>query len=318
MYTYIRGILLTVLFSYGCFFCKTSLDQRVETEFKKNYFDTKANKIITRLILLNKKIAISQYYQFQMIAYFTRFNVPMGHHHHHKGVHHQEDCLTDYKNKIIKEYMLSHIEEFFDLNRYYRLMQLSLEFDTDNDMVREFGIHLSYTSKMMRMCVDVLKHTYKVEPSWVTAFNIGWLYFYVFKENDSARFWLKRAMSFHGAPKRIANCYAASFFLDKKYDEAILSTKEKLLSTTSQQMKNILEKRLKWFEAFALLAKKTVEYKKIYKKELSSLKDLIDSGLLKQIPKDYIGDGFYWDIEKHEPESKNSPYRTLDKKILQD
>ena len=318
MFTSIRIILLMGLFSFGCFFCKTSLDQRPETEFKKNYFDTKVNKILTRLVLLNKKIAISQYYQFQMIAYFTRFNVPVGHHHHHEGEHHQEDCLTDQKNKIIKKYMLSHIDEFFDLNRYYRLMQLSLEFDPDNEMAKEFGIHLSYTSKMMRMCIDVLKNTYKVQPSWVTSFNIGWLYFYVFKENESARFWLKRAMSFKDAPKRIENCYAASFFLDKKYDEAILSTKEKLLATSNRQMKDMLTNKLKWFEAFSLLAKKSVEYISVYKKEISSLQDLIDKGLLDKIPEDMIGGGFYWDLETHEPESKKSPYRAVDKKILQD
>ena len=121
-------------------------------------------------------------------------------------------------------------------------------------------------------------------------------------------------MKFKNAANITYSVYQATYILDKKYDLAIASTKEKLQNTRSPGTREVLKKKLKWFEALSFLVKKCTEYKNKFGKPVNSLDDLIKSGLIDSIPYDTIGDGFYWDPEGQEPVSKNNPFELIKKR----
>ncbi|EKD25908.1 MAG: hypothetical protein ACD_79C01446G0005 [uncultured bacterium] len=285
--------------------------------FSREYYGTNQSKLITSLVMLNRNIAISQFYQFKMIAHYSGFEIPeegCAHCAQESGIEHTHDPIDDKKRLILKRYMLNNLEDFFDLDKYFKLMKLSLEFDPNNEFVSDFGMHLSLNNLMISKCINVFSEVYNIHPSWNFAFNNGWLYYYCLKDSINARLWLKRAMELNPSHFTIKNVYDATFSLDKKYDAAIEHVRQRLADNTNHEMISILEKKLKWFEGLSYLLKKSVEYKQIYNKDINSLEDLISSKLIETIPSDPIGSGFYWDSETQDIISKNSPYEKMKSK----
>ena len=49
-------------------------------------------------------------------------------------------------------------------------------------------------------------------------------------------------------------------------------------------------------------------YKQKYGQEIHDLKDLVNTGLIPDVPEDPIGTGFYWNKELGEPASYDNPF----------
>ncbi len=312
----LKVVFLTGLLLYGSLVCKTYLDHSGEAGFKKQYFASFPSKVLICLALLNRNIAISQFYQFQMISHYIRFDLPEEYCEHCMGLHkpgsgHEasvKDYVAEKTRLIIKKYMLKNIDEFFDTDRFYKLMDLSLEFDPDNLFVREFGMHLSKNHEMMSKAVKVLEHIYEKSPRWDYAFDIGWLDFYCLRNYEGARVWFKKVQGFSNAPRSAFNMYQATFALEKKFDQAVFSTEEQLKQIKDPYLRKSLEEKKDWFKALSLLSKRAVMYKKKYGQDIQDLKDLVKSGLLAAVPEDPIGTGFYWNRELGEPASYDNPF----------
>lgn len=311
-----KALFLTALLFYGSMICKTYLDHSNETGFKKQYFASTPSKILIRLALLNRNIAISQFYQFQMISYYTQFELPEEYCEHCMGLHKEgsehkafmKDKIAEKTRMIIKKYMLKNIDEFFDTERFYKFMELALDFDPDNDFTREFGMHLSRNYDMMSRAVKVLEHIYEKTPRWDYAFDIGWLDFYCLRNYEAARAWFKKLQGFPNAPRSALNMYQATFVLEKKFDQAVISVEEQLKEVKDPALRENLEEKRDWFKALATLSKGAAMYKQKFGKDIGNLNDLLTSGLLDSIPKDTIGTGFYWNRELGEPASYDNPF----------
>lgn len=317
---FIRVLTILAVFFLGSYLCKSFLDASLEADFKKSYFASLPSKFLTRLLLLNKKIAISQFYQFQMISYNSGFVLPEEDDHHDEDEHeggyglfrkepsHEGDPIRDKMMKVVKKYMLTHLNEFYDYSKFYELMRLALEFNPDNYFTRMFGTQLSKNSEMMQKAVLVLEDIYKIHPTWDLAFDIGWFNFYCLRKEEEARKWFKAVKNYPNAPRYAFNMYAASFILEKKYDQAVSSIENELKGVTDEKLKGELQKKLDWFLGLSLLSKKSVEYKSKYGKTPGSLEELVKTGLIPKVPEDPIGQGYYWDEKHQEPASRDNPF----------
>lgn len=309
-------ILLTGLLLYGSVVCKTYLDNSEEAGFKKQYFASLPSKVLIRLALLNRSIAISQFYQFQMISHYIGFELPEEYCEHCGGGHQpgsdhkafMKDTVSEKTRLIIKKYMLKNIDEFFDTERFYKLMELTLEFDPNNDFAREFGMHLSKNYDMMSKAVKVLERIYEKAPRWDYAFDIGWLDFYCLRNYEAAREWFKKVQEFPNAPRSAVNMYQATFILERKFDQAIYSVEEQLKQVKDPVLRENLEEKREWFKSLSLLSKGAVKYKKKFGQDITDLQDLVKSGLIAAVPQDVIGTGFYWNRERGEPASYDNPF----------
>lgn len=316
MKAFLKVVFLTGLLLYGSIVCKTYLDHSEEAGFKKQYFASMPSKVLIRLALLNRNIAISQFYQFQMISHYIGFALPEDNpiyfqEPHKDGVVREaetEDKVAGKISLIIKKYMLKNIDEFFDTVRFYKLMELTLEFDPNNDFAREFGMHLSKNYDMMSKAVKVLEHIYEKAPRWDYAFDIGWLDFYCLRNYEAARGWFKKVQGFPHAPRSAFNMYQATFIFEKKFDQAVISVEEQLKQVKEPSVRKSLEEKRQWFKALSLLLKGAVMYKQKYGQNITDLKDLVQAGLIPAVPEDPIGSGFYWNRELGEPASYDNPF----------
>jgi tetratricopeptide (TPR) repeat protein len=321
IYNTLRSLSIIILFFYGGFICKTSLDQSPEIEFKKSFYDSRTSKILTQIMLLNKKSAISQYYQFKMLSYYTNFNIPFVECAHcrklnstEKHEEHIHDPVKETSINIIRKFMLMNMNEFFDIKKFYKLFSLCLEFDPNNTFAKELGMNLAQNAEMINECINAFSSVYKTSPRWDFAFYNGWLYYYYLKDYKKARHWLKLSIQFNDASPSAYNLYNTSFYLEKKYDAAISTTRQQILNTNNPSLKRQLNRKLQWFESFSILAKKCSEYNHNFNKNVVSLNDLINAKLISKIPDDPVGEGFYWDEINKEPASKNNPFEWISKK----
>ena len=297
--TSIKVILLLSIFFWGSYQCKNFIDKSPYAECAHEHIAGDFDKHITQLILLNKSIAISQFFEFQMINYLGRVEVPsLG----------GDDLINLKMAKIKKKYMLMNIHEYFNVDKYYTLMRLSLEFDPDNFYTRQFGTYSALNRTMVIQAIDVLGTVYPKKPSWRYASNIGWLNFYWLRDYDKARQWFNKAIEFPDSPPLMVNIYNATFVQEKKYDMAITKTQLQLENTEDPQLRQTLENKLYWFAAMKFLINKSIEYEKKYRKPMSTLDDLIKADLIGSIPEDTLGEGFVWDCELREPMSKGNPF----------
>ena len=295
----LKVVLLLAVFFWGSYQCKDFIDKSPYADCTQEHIAGDVDGYITRLILLNKKTAISQFFEFQMMNYLGRFQVPI------LG---GDDSINLKMAKIRKKYMLTNTNEYFNIDKYYALMRLSLEFDPDNFYTRQFGIYSAMNRSMVIKAGEVLEAVYPKRPSWRYASDIGWLNFYWLRDYDRARQWFNKAIEFPDSPPALVNIYNATFVREKKYDMAITQTQLQLENTTDPQLRQTLEKKLYWFAAMKLLINKSLEYEKKYGKPINTLDDLIKAGLIAGVPEDTLGEGFFWDRKLHEPMSKGSPF----------
>ncbi|MFC1478918.1 tol-pal system YbgF family protein [Candidatus Margulisiibacteriota bacterium] len=313
--TTVKTILLLMIFIIGSIGCKYFLDHADSAQQLGSPTVPPPNTALTRLAFLNKSIAASQYYQFRMMTYYTTLDLP--HVHEHSDDHHEEhhNCkyahMDPHEALRLRHHIIEHIEEHFDIDHFYRLMELSLAHDPDNHFVRRLGTHLALNHHMMQKAADVLAATHEKHPRWRLAFETGWIYFYYLKDYDQARHWLQEAMRFEDAPDAPHNLYQATLILDRRYDMAILDTMQQLTNTHDHQMKTVLQERLHWFRTLAFLAKQASAYQRRFGKPVQELTDLVRAGLIRRIPHDPIGNGFYWNAHRQEPASRNNPFEVL-------
>lgn len=313
---------LLILFFSSSFTLKEFLDYSISNEQKKTYYAANPNKILTRFLLLNKNLAISQYYQFKMLAHISDFNIPFNECSHceslgnnNSHMEHFHDSVNETMINIVQKYMLQNINEFFDVKKFYQYFELSIEFDIKNETAKELGMNLSQNAEMIKYCIDAFSSVFSKKPVWDFAFYNGWLYYYYLKDYEKARTWLEKALTFKNIPPTVYNLYNTSFYLENRYDEAIKTTEQQIKNNVNPNLERKLLEKLEWFSKLSMLAKSTVLYKNKYNKMPNDLNDLVNSGIIKEIPSDPIGDGFYFDTLKNEPKSKNNPFEYFNEKM---
>lgn len=124
-------------------------------------------------------------------------------------------------------------------------------------------------------------------------FFLWYNYYYFLKDPATAAQYLRRAAKIQGTPYYFANLAARSSFYGKQTEDGILFLKEMILETNDPNSKKFLLLRLQALEKISFLEQKIQEYKRLYNALPESLEQLVEKGVIDQIPKDPYGGVFY-------------------------
>ena len=153
---------------------------------------------------------------------------------------------------------------------------------------------LPWEAGMVHETNELLKKIIKVRTNDHRPFFFLWYnYFYFLKDPATGAQYLEQAAKIPGAPPYYATLAARSSFYGKQTEAGILFLKEMLGDTTDPERKKFLLLRLNALEKIAFLEQKIQEYKKLTNILPKSLKQLIDKGLISQIPEDPYGGTFH-------------------------
>lgn len=311
---------LLLVFFYVCIhMCKSTLDESITFAGYRQSPPGELTSFLHRVLFLNKSVALSQYYQMQMISTFIHFpdfegksevNMSLDPHSMHMGHSgsHDHNPINEQMSAIAKSFIRSHDSQFFDLPRYFKYAELALEQNPDNIMVQEWLMHLVQNRKMVKESCEVFKKIYQLQPSWIYAYQIGWLNMYCLKDTQEAEHWFLQAKSFKDAPIRVTHMLNSLHYIDRHYEEGIRAITEQIQKTTDASNARKLNQRLEWLKKLDFLSKAVVAYKNHFNKYPDSLNDLVTQKIIDQIPEDHLGNGFEWNSNLKEVDSINNPY----------
>lgn len=124
-------------------------------------------------------------------------------------------------------------------------------------------------------------------------FFLWYNYFYFLKDPATAAQYLEQASKIPGAPDYYVTLAARSSFYGKQTEAGILFLEEMLSETNDPTRKKFLLLRLQALEKILFLEQKIQAYKEQYKTLPKSLEQLVEKGLINQIPDDPYGGVFY-------------------------
>jgi len=153
---------------------------------------------------------------------------------------------------------------------------------------------LPWEAGMVREANELLEKIIKVRTNDHRPYFFLWYnYFYFLKDPGTAAKYLKQAAKIPGAPDFYATLAARSSFYGKQTEAGIVFLKVMLSETQDPTRKEFLLLRLHALEKISFLEHKIQDYKKLYNSLPQSLEQLVEKGLISQIPDDPYGGTFY-------------------------
>jgi len=332
-----KNLILTFLLTallFGVSFGSKSFLSASQESIVKEFISIPFSMLTAKLIFMDQKIAASQYYQFMAIVYSTKLQFP---HYHITAEHegHEDECEHEHSKtspegeeyvayahgadgsdipltqkdleelKKREEYVTQHTSEFIDIKYFYDLIDLVNALDPENEYVLLFGKGWALNVEMSKQMIEVLKNCYKRDPHWRTIFDAGWVSLYNIRNYEEAREYFKLALRHDDAPRFVSGIYSQSFYVDRKYEAAIPQIAEQIRNTKDHDLKTRLEKKFHWYQRLLFLNKAAKRYFEVNNAPIEKLEDLVTSRLIKEIPEDAIGKGFFWDEKNKEVVSRN-------------
>lgn len=153
---------------------------------------------------------------------------------------------------------------------------------------------LPWEANMVRETNELLEKIIKLRTNdHRPLFFLWYNYFYFLKDPATAAQYLKRAAKIQGAPYYYSNLAARSSFYGKQTEAGILFLREIIMETTDPTSKQFLLLRLQALEKISFLEQKIQEYKKKHNTLPETLEQLVEKGIIGQIPDDPYGGVFY-------------------------
>jgi len=159
----------------------------------------------------------------------------------------------------------------------YVLAEMSLPWDAN--MVLE-------TNNLLLRAAEYRLNDYR--PYFYLWFN----YFYFLNDPGRAAPYLEKSSRKPGAPQYFATLAARMHFYAGQTQSGILFLKEMISQTNDPAFKKNMQKRLDALKVLLLLERKVEEYKKRFNETPKNLQELIEQGLLPEIPPDPYGGRF--------------------------
>lgn len=125
-------------------------------------------------------------------------------------------------------------------------------------------------------------------PWYFLSFN----HFYFMKDFKKAAKYLEEAAKRPGAPFYLSGLAARLSLYGDETDTGIIFLEDMLRETSEPKIRIYIEKRLEALKALNTLEKGVKQFKKTYIKLPASFKELISSGIIKEIPQDPYGGEF--------------------------
>ena len=127
---------------------------------------------------------------------------------------------------------------------------------------------------------------------WMLPFFVGFNSFFFLHDNAKAAEYLMTASRRPGPSEQLVSLAARLEYKDKKTENAILFLEAIEKKTEDERLKKEYETRISALQARLLLERSVSAYKEKFKRSPVSLQQMIEKGIMKEIPKDPYGGKF--------------------------
>ncbi len=157
------------------------------------------------------------------------------------------------------------------------------------------GIVVGRNKEGIKRGIDFLKKGLKLNPyEWRIPYWIGFNY-YQLGEFLKAAYYYKKASILPNSPKFLKSNVVMFYYQAQKPELGIVYLEGLLKSVRDPAQLKWIKRKLEWLKKIVFLEEKVKEFKKLYQRFPQSLEELVEKGLIKEIPKDTFGKGYYLD-----------------------
>lgn len=194
-----------------------------------------------------------------------------------------------------------------DYKTTLRLLDIATQLDPYNMDCYYYGQasladQIDFVKPLNRMLLRGSKYrTWDHYPSWFLGSN----YYFTLHDKTKAGKYFAEAAKRNPKVPFFATLAARSFHEGAETEKAVKMLKEMLLQASSPVITDTIRKRLQAFETVLFLRQALKRYQNVYKKNASTLEDLITNNILKAIPPDPYGGKFYLDENKNVQTTSN-------------
>ena len=156
----------------------------------------------------------------------------------------------------------------------------------------------SWREGMHERAIELLKYPAKYRDwDWEPLFYIGFDYFYFLHDNLEGARYMGEAAKLPDAPPIVATLGARLAQREGKTETAIALLHLMYDRAKDEDLKKILEKRIKAHIGILGLERAISAYKERYGRRPESLHALIDNGIINRLPENPFGDNYLYDVE---------------------
>jgi hypothetical protein len=133
---------------------------------------------------------------------------------------------------------------------------------------------------------------------WRLPFYLGFNYYFEFHDDQKAADYIARASRLPGAPAYLAPLAARLYVSARDPQDAIDFLAQMYAQTTDENIKGVLEQRLKEVVVerdLQLLEETISRYRTLYRRAPERLEDLVEPGLLRELPHEPFGGRYLYD-----------------------
>lgn len=141
--------------------------------------------------------------------------------------------------------------------------------------------------------IKFLKQGLKLNSSnWKIPFWLGFNYLQLGNYAKAAEYY-RIAANLPDSPNYLKTNLAFFYYKSNRAQQGLLYLEGLLHSLKDKRVLAIIERKIEWLKGLTFLEKKVAQYKLLYGIWPSELKDLVKVNLIKQIPEDRFGKGYY-------------------------
>ena len=186
-----------------------------------------------------------------------------------------------------------------ELSRIYRALYTSTRLDPYNMDAYYFAqAVLTWETGQTQRVIDLLEYGFSHRTwDWYLPFFISFNYAFFLKDYEKAGEYLAKVAELQPQVDWYATLAARYFYEGGSTALALAYLEEMIATARNDAIKRRLEIRAEAFEKIIKIEKAIVAYKDRYQRNPKEVEDLVEAGLLKQIPDDPYGGNFYIDEE---------------------
>lgn len=179
-------------------------------------------------------------------------------------------------------------------NYLFNLFETSAELDPKLIGAYFFGgVAVPVNKEEIAWGINFLKKGMKLNPyEWRIPFWIGFNYLELGIYSKAAQYY-RIASDLPGSPRFLKTNLAFLYYKAGDLPSGILYLEGLSQSLKDKRLLEIIDKKINWLKGLVYLEGKVQDYKDIYGLWPSDLEELLDKGIIKEVPLDPFGKGYY-------------------------
>jgi tetratricopeptide (TPR) repeat protein len=189
----------------------------------------------------------------------------------------------------------------------YLLANFKVAGELEPELIRAYffgGIVAPVTRQDTDKAIVFLEEAGQLRPAqWEFPFWVGLNYLELGDYRRAAEYYQKAAQ-LPGSPNYLKTNLAFLYYRAGRVNQGIVYLQALMLSLRDKRLIELIGRKIEWLQGLAFLEEKVEEYHKIYGKWPEDLKELKNRNLIKEIPQDSFGAGFYLENESDSPKPR--------------